>query len=111
LTVLTTITIDTASSQGNTAQHALTIKGLKDPASFRKLVWAMKRSNSAIALNHAMPEAAAMVRGNDTEAVASLLRDIRDELRELRTANHAVERGADINTSIGDVELVASNIP
>lgn len=82
--VLSTVNIDTASSgQG---RHELQICGLKDPHSFKKLVWAMKRDAGSCA----KPLAAEMVRVAseqvaNTSDVSNLLREIRDELRQNNT--------------------------
>lgn len=99
--VLSVVNIDTASS-GNQGVKELRIAGLKDPQGFKKLVWAMKRvqnhGNGALPATHpptGAPSAFDMVErqieqgsGNSmsNEDVASLLRDIRDELRLARDA-------------------------
>jgi len=74
--ILCTVNVDTASS-GTEGRKELKLAGLKDPHSFKKLVWAMKRSQQGSA-----PASTDMVAdrgaGGDTE---SLLREIRDELR------------------------------
>ena len=64
--------------------HELTLAGVQNPQAFKKLVWAMKRHN---ATSFALPASmASLDRGNlnatDDANVASLLRDIRDELRQ-----------------------------
>jgi hypothetical protein len=80
--VLTVVNIDTASSgQG---RHELQISGLNDARRFKRLVWAMKRARGMTA---AAPAALEMMsRGGDTDSsayeMASLLREIRDELRQ-----------------------------
>lgn len=83
--VLTVVNVDTASS-GTEGRKELRIAGLKDPNGFKKLVWAMKRaqgSSSAAAIG--APSALSMLARDDQSGdanVASLLRDIRDELRQ-----------------------------
>jgi hypothetical protein len=79
---LYSVNLKTASSDSNTQE--LTIQGLKDPHSFKKLVWAMKRATTGGA-TASLPEALTMMdRGsnNNTDEVATLLREIRDELRQ-----------------------------
>lgn len=107
--VLATVNVDTASSGG--PQKELRIQGLKDPHGFKKLVWAMKRLNAhqyaassgaavALGASAGAPVSASIVRdggssggggGEDTESIAMILRDIRDELRELRKAGKVNE--------------------
>lgn len=106
--VLSILQVDTASSGGavnpnnGQVQHELSLRGLKDPHAFKKLVWDMKRSNGtytptvtaggggdgasypSLAKNMVSPAPAVnqMVRsGGDDESV-SLLKEIRDELRQ-----------------------------
>jgi hypothetical protein len=79
---LYSVHLKTASSDRN--RNELNIQGLKDPHSFKKLVWAMKRATTGGATS-SLPEALTMVdRGsnNNTDEVATLLREIRDELRQ-----------------------------
>mmetsp|Transcript_31085 Transcript_31085/g.31608 ORF Transcript_31085/g.31608 Transcript_31085/m.31608 type:complete len:122 (-) Transcript_31085:751-1116(-) len=76
--ILCTVNVDTASS-GTEGRKELKLTGLKDPHSFKKLVWAMKRSQQGSA-----PASTNMVadRGDaSSEEVSSLLIEIRDELR------------------------------
>lgn len=102
--ILCTVNIDTASSGGGSegTKHELRLAGLKDPHSFKKLVWAMKRSQQQ--QRHAGPVAHTVTnRGgrnssNDNangEELAVLLREIRDELRTnnqmiLQTTNQTI---------------------
>ena len=88
--VLTTVNVDTASS-GPEGRKELKIAGLKDPHSFKKVVWAMKRAQGGIAVGLASsaraPNALEMAerqlqQNGANEGVATLLRDIRDELRQ-----------------------------
>jgi hypothetical protein len=86
--VLTVVNVDTASS-GTEGRKELRIAGLKDPHSFKKLVWAMKRSQSrgGMAFAQGAPSALQMAdrplqQGGANEDVVTLLRDIRDELRQ-----------------------------
>lgn len=79
---LYSVNLKTASS--DSSRNELNIQGLKDPYSFKKLVWAMKRATTRGATS-SLPEALTMVdRGssNNTDEVATLLREIRDELRQ-----------------------------
>jgi len=76
--ILCTVNVDTASS-GTEGRKELKLTGLKDPHSFKKLVWAMKRSQQG-----SVPASTNMVadRGDaSSEEVSSLLIEIRDELR------------------------------
>mmetsp|Transcript_97225 Transcript_97225/g.145680 ORF Transcript_97225/g.145680 Transcript_97225/m.145680 type:complete len:300 (-) Transcript_97225:71-970(-) len=82
--VLSTVNVDTASS-GTEGKKELKLAGLKDPHSFKKLVWAMKRaqqqgSTMATAASIPVSDKRLEVAGTDKE-VAMLLREIRDELR------------------------------
>ncbi len=77
---LYSVNLKTASSDSN--RQELSIQGLKDPHSFKKLVWAMKRATTGGA-TASLPEALTMVdRGSNDNEVATLLREIRDELRQ-----------------------------
>jgi len=89
--VLTTIHVDTASSGGPAAdgvvRHELVLRGLKDPYGFKKLVWAMKRSNGetyrATVQSQSGLVASVMSRGVDgDENLPLIMTEIRDELRE-----------------------------
>jgi hypothetical protein len=81
--VLFKVRIDTASSSKE--QHELVITGLRDPHSFKKLVWAMKRMQQL--QHHPYPNTREMT-SNDAVGnsinndISSLLREIRDELRQ-----------------------------
>jgi len=104
--VLCTVNVDTASS--NQARHELVISGLKDPHTFKKLVWTMKRSSKETP--RPAPSVFEMVdrkinnnENDQGESVANLLRDIRDELRELKkikkeeeTVGEVVEQQLDL---------------
>lgn len=104
--VLTTVNIDTASSGGPGNHKELKITGLKDPVGFKKLVWAMKRHNAANG-GHGLGQQPIMAEsmhrgdggseaghrpshGQEGESISLLLREIRDELRELRKSSGAV---------------------
>jgi len=109
LNILSTVNVDTASS-GTEGKKELKLAGLKDPHSFKKLVWAMKRSQqqqqqqqqqhhgfgvgssahaaadaaSAAANSMVMADYGGSGSGSGSgasEEVSSLLREIRDELR------------------------------
>ena len=117
--VLTTVIIDTASSGGPGNHKELKITGLKDPAGFKKLVWAMKR-HTAKSLSHHQPILAeSMHRGGENndkpdqtspsqegESISLLLREIRDELRELRKSSNV--GGATVEAAAEMVNMVAS---
>eukprot|EP01052_Picozoa_sp_SAG31_P021616 SAG31_NODE_1680_length_7539_cov_29.860484_4_plen_104_part_00 len=85
--VLSTVTVDTASSGGATKeglpQHELELRGLKDPHGFKKCVWDCKRNsvNLSGAPDAGQCWAKKMNRDSGTETTA-LLQEIRDELRE-----------------------------
>jgi hypothetical protein len=75
--VLSVVNVDTASS-GTDGKKELRLAGLKDPHSFKKLVWAMKRTQQGMtpaSYQTANREA------ENTGDVTFLLREIRDELR------------------------------
>jgi len=86
--VLVTVHIDTASSGGESKRHELVISGLKDAYSFKKLVWAMKRSKEyeAPSVKASAAEISSMlnntVANGCSQEIPGLLRDIRDELRK-----------------------------
>jgi hypothetical protein len=96
--VLSSIIVDTASSgstnQEGVVRHELVIRGLKEPYKFKKLVWAMKRSNgNALSANvvynqvMAPPTGQAMSRLGEhsshyDDTVPRLLTEIRNELSE-----------------------------
>jgi hypothetical protein len=71
------VNVDTASS-GTEGKKELKLAGLKDPHSFKKLVWAMKRSQQGLA---PAPMQIANHDAGNQEDVTSLLKEIRDELR------------------------------
>jgi hypothetical protein len=75
--VLSVVNVDTASS-GTDGKKELQLAGVRDPHSFKKLVWAMKRAQQGTA-----PSSYQMVNraAENTGDVTSLLREIRDELR------------------------------
>ena len=85
--VLFTVHIDTASSSNE--NHELVLAGLQDPHSFKKLVWAMKRAQqqqqvptpNSLEMMRALPSLVGGANQSDGD-VASLLREIRDELRQ-----------------------------
>jgi hypothetical protein len=91
--------VDTASSSPsqNNCQHDLTIAGLHNPQAFKKLVWAMKRANNVVpsaprgntVLDRGL--AAAETNPSSSEDVATLLRDIRDELRQHNEALRGIQ--------------------
>lgn len=115
--VLTTVNIDTASSGGPGNHKELKISGLKDPAGFKKLVWAMKRHSNGLS-QHQPIMAESMHRGHDNgkpdqtspaqegESISLLLREIRDELRELRKSSNV--GGATVEAAAEMVNMVAT---
>lgn len=119
--VLTTVNIDTASSGGPGNHKELKITGLKDPVGFKKLVWAMKRHNATMGLSQHQPILAeSMHRGGDDngkpdqtsptqegESISLLLREIRDELRELRKSSNV--GGGTVEAAAEMVNIVASS--
>ena len=84
--VLSIVNVDTASSgttQDGIVKHELSIHGLKDPHSFKKLVWAMKRSNGKMyQANITNSYISHQVDHHIKESVPLLLKEIRDEIRE-----------------------------
>ena len=116
--VLTTVNIDTASSGGPGNHKELKISGLKDPVGFKKLVWAMKRHNNGLS-QHQPILAESMHRGNEDngkpdqtsptqegESISLLLREIRDELRELRKSSNV--GGSTVEAAAEMVNMVAT---
>ena len=85
--VLTTVNVDTASS-GMEGKKELRLAGLKDAHSFKRLVWAMKRAQGGNQLNPRILQQATLASddaetaSNSDENVSTLLREIRDELRQ-----------------------------
>lgn len=94
--------VDTASSPQN-GQHEVTIAGLQNPQAFKKLVWAMKRAALPPQRNTLERglEAAAENHGS-SEDVATLLRDIRDELRQHNDVLRNI-RGSEGMSSSADI--------
>jgi hypothetical protein len=83
--VLTTVTVDTASSGGQLG-HELTIVGLRDPHAFKKCVWDCKRGSVNLTGADGIRAVAAAGMGDRggadlDNAAVPLLREIRDELR------------------------------
>mmetsp|Transcript_2115 Transcript_2115/g.2968 ORF Transcript_2115/g.2968 Transcript_2115/m.2968 type:complete len:311 (+) Transcript_2115:54-986(+) len=98
--VLCTVNVDTASS--NQVRHELVIAGLKNPHEFKRLVWAMKRSSKNSPPQPPPPSFEMVDRktnGNESENIASLLRDIRDELRELKITTTTAAQQQDTTVS------------
>jgi hypothetical protein len=107
--ILSTVHVDTASSGSDGKKHELQIAGLRDPHSFKKLVWAMKRQQDGSTANgRAMSAMEMIVRGSTADdGVSSLLREIRDELRQ----NNALLQSIKPTTNQGGTEPVAGTIP
>ena len=87
--VLFKVRIDTASSSKD--QHELVLAGLKNPHEFKKLVWAMKRTQqqttstqqpNALEMMRSMPALAEGGNAAIGEDITTLLKEIRDELRQ-----------------------------
>jgi hypothetical protein len=107
--------VDTASSSPsqNNCQHDLTIAGLHNPQAFKKLVLAMKRANnvpSAPRGNTVLDRGLDAAETNpSSEDVATLLRDIRDELRQHNEALRGMHQNNDAassSTSTSNVDFV-----
>lgn len=85
--VLTTVSIDTASS-GTEGKKELRLAGLKDAHAFKRLVWAMKRAQGNPMNAYGANQGASALTSSAVEAtsgdgsVSALLREIRDELRQ-----------------------------
>jgi len=90
--VLATVNIDTASSGTEGKRHELVISGLKDPYSFKRLVWAMKRAKESGGYSYHAPSAKlpeetvdiTSINGcsdKNSHDISEYLRDIRDELK------------------------------
>jgi len=100
--ILHIVNIDTASSSQE--RHELQISGIFEPYKFKKLVWAMKRQQQQQqglpATTATIPQALEMVgrsvttntNDNSNGDVISLLREIRDELRENNEAIKAIKK-------------------
>jgi len=82
--VLSTVNIDTASSSTTGEggrQHEMALKGLKFPVEFKRAVWAMKRGDPIPSLGY---EGLSVSKApGQMEMQTTLLKEIRDELREL----------------------------
>ena len=105
--VLSTVNIDTASS--GHGRHELQITGLKDPHAFKKLVWAMKRSRSGVASVPAALEMMDRKSDGDDANVSTLLREIRDELRQHNNLLQTMRSGdnsAPVPSAPADSEVV-----
>jgi len=132
--VLTTVNIDTASSGGPGNHKELKITGLTDPVGFKKLVWAMKRycaaSNGGLGQQPVMAESMHRDAGNSNgkadqpshqegESISLLLREIRDELRELRKSGKsaggigggAASTAATVEAATEMVDILATSTP
>lgn len=121
---LSIVHVDT-SNRTVKGEHELSIVGLKNPQAFHRLVWAMRRSAPSMAtildrgtaLNVAAAAAtsAASISGNASGDVATLLREIRDELRQHNTVlqtiqsssqSHGVDDLSSLSVPIERVEIV-----
>ena len=89
--VYSVVSVDTASSgnvnpDNGARMHELTIAGLKDPLGFKKLVWSMKRATAAGGGQvYAAPSLGMMDRGFGNDDTNQILKDIRNELKELNS--------------------------
>lgn len=83
--VLSQVNIDTASSgsskEGNT--HELALRGLKRSNDFKQAVWAMKRGE--LPSNASVPLGAGLIAPAQEHMHTQLLKEIRDELREMNS--------------------------
>lgn len=114
--VLHTVNIDTASS--NQERHELKIQGMIEPYKFKKLVWAMKRQTRGDTNSNSMPSALEMIEraggasNNSNEEVTSLLREIRDELRQNNAAIVAMNsQKQDGINSMSAIEELRKKLP
>jgi hypothetical protein len=85
------VNINTASSGSDSNRNELTLTGLRDPVAFKKLVWAMKRNgsgSSAQGPSMVNRDGGAVAQQDPSETTAVLLREIRDELRGLRSSSN-----------------------
>jgi hypothetical protein len=105
--------VDTASSSPsqNNCQHDLTIAGLHNPQAFKKLVWAMKRANNVVPSaprgNTVLDRGLTAAETNpSSEDVATLLRDIRDELRQHNEALRGMHQNNDAASSSSNGDFV-----
>lgn len=90
--VYSVVCVDTASSgnvnpENGVKLHELTVAGLKDPLGFKKLVWSMKRTTAAGGGGQvfAAPSLGMMERGFGNDDTNQILKDIRNELRDLNS--------------------------
>lgn len=94
--ILSVVNIDTASS-GQGGLKELRLAGLKNPHDFKKLVWAMKRSQGSAGSGvfSQVPAALEMARcdtkNNNEPDVTSILLQIRDELRTHNDLLHRMQ--------------------
>mmetsp|Transcript_3233 Transcript_3233/g.9292 ORF Transcript_3233/g.9292 Transcript_3233/m.9292 type:complete len:327 (+) Transcript_3233:138-1118(+) len=124
--VLTTVNIDTASSGGPGNHKELNITGLQDPVGFKKLVWAMKRHNNTATANGGLSQQPIMAESmhrdagssskveqpshQEGESISLLLREIRDELRELRKSGDAGGIGGGAASTAATVEAATEMV-
>merc|ERR1712194_583327 len=84
--VLTEVAVDTASSgqptDGGGINHELSLVGLKHPREFKEAVWAMKRAQKGSGGSFA--PAQHQMTQNSSGETAQILKDIRDDLREMK---------------------------
>jgi len=107
--VLYSVNVDTASS--NQTQHELQIAGLKEPHRFKKLVWAMKRSYGSSRTNQAHNVSGVGADGNVNIEMLSILREIRDELRENNETLNALKQNGTIPTVQASLPSAADGEP
>lgn len=98
--VLSIVHVDT-SNRTVKGEHELSIVGLKNPQAFHRLVWAMRRNSAAPALSTILDRGASLqaaaaaatnaAANGSTEDVATLLREIRDELRQHNTVLQSLQ--------------------
>jgi non-ribosomal peptide synthetase component E (peptide arylation enzyme) len=95
-------------------EHELSIVGLKNPQAFHRLVWAMRRTVAAPSMAtildrgaslHAAAAAASTsvaARSENGEDVATLLREIRDELREHNAVLQSIKSSEGSQSQMSD---------
>lgn len=115
--VLFRVRVDTASS--SKGQHELVLAGLQNPHEFKKLVWAMKRAQKRTTGDLQQPNALEMMRslpglvaeggneaaGSNGEDIATLLKEIRDELRQ----NNETMKGLQNSTGVVPATLAPTD--
>jgi hypothetical protein len=101
-------------------EHELSIVGLKNPQAFHRLIWAMRRSAPSMAtildrgtsLHAAAAAATSAAAGNASGDVATLLREIRDELRQHNAVLQTIQSSSQVSSqSLGMDDLSSLSVP